>query len=54
MDETLAQFYERLLALLRQPLFRDGIWSLLECVPVWADNTTWDNFIAFRWELEPA
>lgn len=53
VDETLAQFYERLLALLRQPLFRDGIWSLLECVPVWADNTTWDNFIAFRWELGP-
>ena len=27
------QFYERLLAVLRQPVVRDGQWQLLECVP---------------------
>ncbi len=53
VDGALAQFYDRLLAVLRQPLVRDGNWSLLECVPVWADNTTSDNFIAFRWVRAP-
>jgi hypothetical protein len=26
---------------------------LLECAPVWHDNATSDNFIAFRWERNP-
>ncbi|CAN7750518.1 hypothetical protein LJR296_006612 [Cupriavidus necator] len=53
MDGALAQFYDRLLGVLRQSLVRDGDWSLLECAPVWADNTTSDNFIAFRWVRAP-
>lgn len=53
VDEALAQFYARLLAVLRRPMVRDGSWSLLECVPTWAGNTTSDNFIAFRWERSP-
>ena len=52
-DAQLAQFYARLLAVLRQPMVRDGRWSLLECVPVWHDNGTSDNFISFRWERNP-
>ena len=31
VDETLAEFYERLLAVIRQPIVRDGQWQLLEC-----------------------
>src|SRR5438132_155666 len=53
VDEALAQFYARLLAVLRRPMVRDGSWSLLECVPTWAGNATSDNFIAFRWERSP-
>ena len=41
-------FYDALLAVLRQPAVRDGDWSLLECVPAWDGNGTWDGFIA-RW-----
>ncbi|MGJ7508410.1 alpha-amylase family glycosyl hydrolase [Variovorax sp. GT1P44] len=50
VDDNLAQFYAGLLAVLRRPVFRDGRWSLLDCVPTWAGNPTSDNFIAFRWE----
>jgi len=53
VDGQLALFYARLLPVLRQPMVRDGRWSLLECVPVWHDNATSDNFIAFRWESNP-
>ena len=45
-----AQFYARLLAVLRRPIVREGNWSLLECRPAWHDNPTSDNFIAFCWE----
>jgi hypothetical protein len=50
VDESLVRFYERLLAVLRQPAVRDGEWRLLECTPAWDGNWTWDNFVAFSWQ----
>ena len=44
------EFYDRLLAVLRQPVVRDGQWQLLECVPAWEGNWTWDCFLAFAWQ----
>jgi glycosidase len=49
-DADLAQFYQRLLAVLRQPVLRDGRWQLLECSPAWEGNWTWDCFVAFGWQ----
>ena len=53
VDESLTQFYARLLAVLRRLVLRDGNWSLLECVATWAGNVTSDNFIAFCWHSKP-
>jgi len=50
VDETLRQFYDGLLAVLRQPAVRDGQWQLLECRPAWDGNWTWNGFLAFGWE----
>jgi glycosidase len=50
VDQQLAQFYDRLLTVLRQPVVRDGQWHLLECVPAWEGNWTWDCFLAFAWQ----
>ena len=50
VDEKLKQFYDRLLAVLRDPAVRDGNWQLLECVPAWEGNWTWDCFLAFGWQ----
>jgi hypothetical protein len=50
IDDALAAFYERLLEVLRRPVVRDGHWRLLECVPAWEGNGSWDNFVAFSWE----
>jgi hypothetical protein len=44
------KFYDRLLAALRQPAFRDGQWQLLECTPAWDGNWTHDCFIASAWQ----
>ncbi len=48
-DQRLTQFYHRLLAVLRRPVVRHGQWQLLECLPAWDGNWTWDCFLAFAW-----
>jgi glycosidase len=51
-DQERRQFYERLLAVLRQPGVRDGQWYLLECVPAWDGNWTSECFVAWAWEAQ--
>ncbi|MGE5195200.1 MAG: alpha-amylase family glycosyl hydrolase [Deltaproteobacteria bacterium] len=50
VDPALHQFYDRLLAVLRQPTLRDGQWQLVECAPAWDGNWTNDCFVAFAWQ----
>ena len=50
IDEKMKQFYDRLLAVLRHPVVRNGQWQLLECIPAWEGNWTWDCFVAFAWQ----
>jgi hypothetical protein len=52
IDAALRAFYARLLAVLKQSIFRKGVWRLLECVPAWDGNWSWDCFIAALWEDE--
>jgi glycosidase len=49
-DPKLQEFYQRLLALLREPVVRGGRWQLLECMPAWDGKWTWDCFVAFAWQ----
>jgi hypothetical protein len=50
VDAELAKLYEWLLAVLRQGLVRNGGWQLLDCLPAWEGNWTWDDFVAFAWQ----
>jgi glycosidase len=50
IDRDLQSFYTRLLAVVRQPVVRGGRWQLLELVPAWDGNWTWDAIVAFAWE----
>jgi len=50
VNQCLASFYDRLLAVLRQPAVRDGQWQLLECAPAWDGNWTNDCFVVFAWQ----
>jgi hypothetical protein len=50
LDEDLQRFYDRLLAILSQPVVRDGQWRLLECAAAWDGNWTSDCFMAWSWE----
>lgn len=49
IQPELSEFYGRILAALQKPAFRDGDWQLLECVPAWDGNWTWDSLLAFAW-----
>jgi glycosidase len=49
-DDSLNQFYERLLSALGRAAVRDGQWQLVDCVPAWDGNWTWDGFLAFAWQ----
>ncbi len=48
--EALQKFYRKLLPILKANVFRNGWWDLLECVPAWDGNGSWDAFLAFAWE----
>ncbi|WOD18619.1 alpha-amylase family glycosyl hydrolase [Paraburkholderia kirstenboschensis] len=50
VDARLQRFYANLMAVLRQPVFRDGDWSLLKRMPASEGNWTWDCFIAWSWQ----
>src|SRR5262249_24869703 len=51
INQELAKFYDRLLGVLRRPAVCQGEWQLLECVPAWEGNWTWDCFLAFAWHV---
>ena len=50
VDDRLEQFYDRLLAVLRHSVVRNGQWQLLECVPAWDGNWTSDCFLVCAWQ----
>jgi len=52
IDEATKQFYEQVLAVLRQATVRDGEWRQLESTAAWDGNWTSDSFVAFAWERD--
>lgn len=50
VNEALQRFYSGLLSIMKNPLFREGHWRLLECFPAWEGNHSWDSFLAFEWK----
>jgi len=49
-DPVLAEFYARLLDVLRSPAVRTGRWQLVDCRSAWDGNPTWQQFLIFAWE----
>ncbi len=50
VNPSVRAFYDRLLAVLRRPALRQGHWQLLECVPAFDGNRSFDAFIACAWQ----
>jgi glycosidase len=49
LNKEVEIFYNKLLFILRQPVFRTGKWQLADCVPAWEGNRSNENYIAFAW-----
>ena len=49
IDPVLADFYRKLLEVLKRPDVRDGAWQQLDCRPAWDGNPTFDHFLAMTW-----
>ena len=47
-DKTLQAFYDKLLAAINAPIFRDGQWKLCERSG-WPDNPSFQNLVAWSW-----
>ena len=52
-DESIASFYERLLAALPQTAVGNGAWKLLKPIAAWAQNPTHENVVLVQWQSEP-
>jgi hypothetical protein len=50
IDPATLTFYERLLDVLQRRAVRHGQWQLLECLPAFDGDGTFDNFIASLWQ----
>jgi len=48
-DKKIEQFYSLLLSRLKESVFREGEWRLLNCTAAWLGNESWDSLIAFAW-----
>jgi hypothetical protein len=49
IDFELQRFYDHLLTVLKNPVYREGQWQLLECTHAWEGNNSSDSFLAFSW-----
>src|SRR5262249_58341439 len=49
VNQQIDQFYCMVLPRLKETVFREGDWRLLDCHPAWDGNASWDAFIAFAW-----
>jgi hypothetical protein len=49
VDIATSAFYQGVLDLLNEPVLHEGEFRLIEPLPAWDGNPTWDAFIAFTW-----
>jgi hypothetical protein len=49
VNEVLKNFYKKLINILPRAIVCTGHWKLLECMPAWEGNYTFDSFIIYDW-----
>jgi len=50
VDNEILKMYDRLLTALKDPIFKSGLWRLLDCRQAWEDDQTYVNFLAYCWQ----
>ena len=49
--ETIHAHYQNLLSIISDDIFKKGKWELIETLPSWDGNTTYQNILAWSWNL---
>lgn len=49
INQELLDFYEKILAITRHEVFRQGKWRVLETLPAWDKDLTFPNILAWTW-----
>jgi hypothetical protein len=50
IDVEISQLYERLLRILGLPVFKTGLWRIVDAREAWSGNATHNDIIAFEWQ----
>jgi len=50
--KDLMEFYDKLLSITLQDIFKNGSWLLLNTEPAWEGNNTYKNLLAWQWSYE--
>jgi hypothetical protein len=50
IEPQVKSFYDKLLGILRRPVFGAGQWQLLDCTPAWEGDGTHECFVVFAWQ----
>ncbi|MGI6524222.1 MAG: alpha-amylase family glycosyl hydrolase [Bdellovibrionota bacterium] len=51
IDQDIKAFYDHLLQIIKEPVFKNGSWEFLESLPSWTANDTFNNIFAWEWRL---
>ncbi len=51
LDENIHNFYDKLLYIIKDDVFKAGEWFLLEPFSVWEGDETYKNILAWEWKL---
>ncbi|MFA7228082.1 MAG: alpha-amylase family glycosyl hydrolase [Melioribacteraceae bacterium] len=52
LNENVYEFYNKLLRITSEEIFRQGQWELFEPVNSWGSNTTFKNILAWQWSRQ--
>lgn len=51
VSECIKSYYDKLLLIVKEEVFKSGSWKLLKPEPSWSDNDTYKNMLAWHWQL---
>ncbi len=51
-NNVILKFYNKLLKITKDEVFKKGSWKFIETLPAWDGNTTYENILAWLWVFE--
>lgn len=51
-DKEIYEFYEKLLFIIKSDIFKKGTWALLETMPSWDGDSSYEKIFAWTWDYE--